>query len=90
MILNSGFSLKVETSGIHYVSWEIKKLICSRVVLFKYWEKLENHGCVENELSFGGNSNQAARNPFQIYGAGIIPENYTERAPKQTSNKKEN
>ena len=47
-----------------------------------------NHGCVENELSFGGNSNQAPRNPFQIYGAGIMPTNYTERVPKQTSGNK--
>ena len=42
-----------------------------------------------NELSFGGNSDQAARIPFQMYGAGIIPTNYTGSAPEQTlKNKK--
>ena len=46
-----------------------------------------NNGCVDNELSFGGNSNQAARTPFQIYGAGIMPKSDTERAPRQTSKK---
>ena len=46
-----------------------------------------NHGCVENEWSFRGNSNQAARTPFQILGAGIMTNNYTETVPTQTLNK---
>ena len=39
----------------------------------------------ENGLSFGGNSDQAARTLFQIYGAGILAINYAERATKQNS-----
>ena len=42
---------------------------------------------VENDLSFSGNSNQSAWNIFQIHSTGIMPNDYNERAPKQTSKK---
>ena len=38
---------------------------------------------VGNKMSFGGNSNQTARIPFQNYGAGITPNNYTGKRQNQ-------
>ena len=43
----------------------------------------KRHGCVENGLSFEGNSNQAARTPFQIFGAGVMTENTPKRRQQQ-------